>query len=293
MDLKALKSFHQIVKAGSFIRAAEEMNYAQSTLTMQIKKLEADVGATLFERGKTISLTEAGRLFYEHSLGIVQGVDRLQGHLADWQSGEAGAVRLGATEPSASLRLPALLKGFMAEYPRITVSVEVTATAAIADSLRRGDLDLALCTVPAAGEGLFFQPLFQEEFVLLLPAEHPLASKPSVRLKDLDGQRLLITSPTCPYRRKLDMFLQEAGSISVPTMEIGSMMALKSYVEEGIGLAFVPRTGLEPMNGKTVVRSMEGAPVDMLTGLLCRASDYPPTMASAKLYRYLENRLSK
>lgn len=63
MDFKTLKTFHKIVACGSFNRAAEELNYAQSTVTMQIKKLEEDLGIRLLERGKTFRLTEAGRLF--------------------------------------------------------------------------------------------------------------------------------------------------------------------------------------------------------------------------------------
>lgn len=72
MDLKTLKTFQMIVKHGSFIRAADEMNYVQSTVTMQIQKLESELGIQLIERGKKISLTEAGRLFYDQSLQIVK-----------------------------------------------------------------------------------------------------------------------------------------------------------------------------------------------------------------------------
>lgn len=108
MDFKALITFQTIVSTGSFNRAAEELNYAQSTITMQIQKLESQLGVQLLERGKGISLTEAGRLFHEQSLLIVKDMGRLQSSLAEMKSGEAGSVRLGATDPTASYRLPRL-----------------------------------------------------------------------------------------------------------------------------------------------------------------------------------------
>lgn len=98
MDLKTLKTFQMIVKYGSFVRAAEEMNYVQSTVTMQIQKLESDLGVQLIERGKKIQLTEAGRLFHDQSLQIVKSMEQLQTNLSDLKLGEAGNIRIGVTE---------------------------------------------------------------------------------------------------------------------------------------------------------------------------------------------------
>lgn len=118
MDFKTLKTFQAIVRTGSFNRAAEELSYAQSTVTMQIQKLEAQLGVQLLERGKQqVILTEAGRLFHEQSLQIVKDMERLQSSLADLQSGGAGSVRIGATDPTASYRLPQLLRIFMEQFP--------------------------------------------------------------------------------------------------------------------------------------------------------------------------------
>ncbi len=102
MDLKAVKTFHRIVALGGFNRAAEELNYAQSTVTMQIQKLEAELGARLIERGKTFELTEAGRLFLEQSAPIVRDIDQLQDTITGLALGETGDVRLGVVEPIAS-----------------------------------------------------------------------------------------------------------------------------------------------------------------------------------------------
>lgn len=148
MDIKTLKTLHMIVKHGSFHQAAVEMNYAQSTVTMQIQKLEVDLGIQLIERGKKIRLTEAGRLFYEESLEIVKRMERLHANVTDLQSGEVGNVRVGLTEPTASYRLPQLLKEFMTMYPRIRVSLEIASTTALVESIQQGNLDFACCSAP-------------------------------------------------------------------------------------------------------------------------------------------------
>lgn len=291
MDFKNIKTFHLIVKYGSFIRAAEEMNYAQSTVTMQIHKLESDLGVELIERGKKIRLTEAGRLFYEQSLQIVSSIERLQSSLGDLQSGEAGHVRIGVTEPTASHRLPAILRGFRPRFPKIELSIEIGSSVELGGRVLRGELDMAICSIPDLSPELYFDPLFDEKFVVLMPSGYSLASQAIVAPTDLKGIRLLITSATCPYRRKLEMVLRESGITPLETMEIGSMTALPYYVEAGLGVALVPEIGLRPLPAGTVMRPL-AQPVDMTFGLLSRGPDYPLSITSARVYQYLKQELS-
>jgi DNA-binding transcriptional LysR family regulator len=291
MDIKTLKTFQMIVNYGSFIRAAEEMNYAQSTVTMQIQKLESDVGVQLIERGKRIRLTEAGRMFYEQSVHILKDMEQLQKSMEDLQWGTAGHIRLGVTEPTASYRLPEILKRFLSDYPNIRISVEFGNTPTLSERILKGDIDVALCSAPDLGTELYFEPLFKEEFVVLMPDDHPLAGKTNVTPEDLQGHRLLITSTTCPYRRKLEMVMKEYGMITLDTMEIGSMTALKFYVESGLGIALVPQIVVNPVPAGTTVRVLSGSLIDMTFGILCKTSEYPLKLASSKLYSFLKQEL--
>lgn len=233
MDFRTLKTFLMIVKYGSFNRAAEEMNYVQSTVTMQMQKLETELGMKLIERGKTMQLSEAGRLFHEESIQIVKRMEKLETDLADLQRGEAGHVRVGVTEPSASYRLPSIIQRFMAQYPKIKISLVVANTPTLTERLLECEIDLALCSAPDLGSDLYYDPLFKEEFVVLLPEHHPLTLQEFIAPVDLRDYRLLITSATCPYRRKLEMVLHGTGKMPLETMEIGSITALQYYVECG------------------------------------------------------------
>ncbi|MCU6711937.1 LysR family transcriptional regulator [Paenibacillus sp. J5C_2022] len=295
MDLKTLKTFHTIVKYGSFVRAAQEMNYVQSTVTMQIQKLESELGVQLIERGKgkEFQLTEAGRLLHDQSLQIVKSMEQVQTSLSNLQLGESGHVRVGVTEPTGSYRLPGILQGFMSKYPNIRISVEFANTQALSDRILGGELDFSLCSAPDLGREFYFEPLFQEQFVAVLPVSHPLALKSELSMEDFRGHRLLITSAACPYRRKLEVMMQETGNASIDTMEIGSMTALKFYVAEGLGIALVPKIISEPVSTGTTIRPLHGSMIYMIFGLLCKASAYPLQLAGQKLYQYLKLHLSE
>ncbi len=293
MDIKALKTFQMIVNYGSFMRAAEALNYAQSTVTMQIQKLESDLGVQLIERGKKIKLTEAGRMLYEQSLHIVKDMEQLQENMENLQRGTAGDIRIGVTEPTASYRLPEILKRFLTHYPHIRVSVEFGNTPTLSELILQGDVDIALCSAPDLGSELYFEPLFKENFVVLMPERHPLAEKECIGPADLQGHRLLITSSICPYRRKLEMVMKEYGITTLDTMEIGSMTALKSYVEYELGIALVPQILVDPVPAGTAVRQLSGSLIDMTFGLLCKATEAPLKLASSRLYSVLKQELGQ
>ena len=290
MDLKAIKTFHLIAKYGSFIRAAAELNYSPSAVTMQIRKLESELGVTLIGRGKPFRLTEAGRLFRDHSLPLVRHMEQLQAIMADWETGEAGHVRLGASEPTASCRLPALLKAFLDQHPNIRLSLDIADAPTLTSRVLKGEVDLALCSSPDTGEELYYEVLFKEPFAALLPEDHPLARKEAIDAEDFRDQRLLVTPTSCPYRRKLEMMLKDAGNMPTDVMEIGSITALKHYVASGLGIALVPEISLEPLPRGAVVRPLgEGLSIDMAFGMLYPKTGAPFTRAAFRLYRFLKD----
>ncbi|TYP74487.1 LysR family transcriptional regulator [Paenibacillus methanolicus] len=291
MDFKTLKSFQTIAKYGSFALAAEELNYAQSTVTMQIQKLESELGVLLLDRGKKCSLTDAGKLFLEQSSFIIERLEQLQTNMMDMHNGEVGTIRIGVTEPTASYRFPRLLKKFTSQYPKIRVALEISGTPVLLASLSKGDLDLAICSSPNVGSELFFQPLFHEKFVVLLPEDHPLAQYDVIRPEQLNGQTLLVTSENCPYRKKLEMTLRETGNIAVETMEIGSMTAMKPYVQEGFGIALVPELAFDWLPPGVTIRQMKETSIDMLMGLVYKGSSFKSNSASAKLLNFLKEEL--
>src|SRR4051812_43554305 len=118
MDLKAIKTFQTIARLGSFQKASDELNYVQSTVTMQIQKLESDLGVKLIQRGRKIQLTEAGRVFNEKADLLLKDLEYVQNSMDEWLHGETGKIRIGAIEPMAIYRMPNILSAFCEEYPK-------------------------------------------------------------------------------------------------------------------------------------------------------------------------------
>lgn len=292
MDLRLLKTFQAIVKWGSFQRAAEELQYVQSTVTMQIQKLESDLGVKLLDRSKKVRLTEAGRLLYEQATLLLKNYEYLQNLIKEWSQGEAGILRLGVMEPTASWRLPALLAPFRERYPKVQFRIQVANTYVLHQMLEEDAIDLAICTIPEIGGGTVFEPLFVEKLGLLVPKDSELARKPEVVLKDLEDQSLLLTTSTCPYRRELERLLLEKGVSPKYGPEIGSLSALQFYVEAGFGVAVVPCITVSPPPEGTVLKPIADLNSGLVTGLMRKSNSLLLSLAGERLIDTLRSGLT-
>ena len=240
MDLRSIKTFQTIARLGSFQKAADELNYVQSTVTMQIQKLESEIGVKLIERGKKIHLTEAGRIFNERADLLLKDLKYVQNTMSEWIHGEAGKVRIGAIEPMAIYRLPKILGPFCEKYPKVQISIEINNTQNLTKMIKEEELDFAICNTPILDHTTIFDPLLTEEVSLLIPDTHYLAKKNEINLSDFKNERLLLGALVCNYRINLEKSLLEAGVSPHIGLEVNSMAALKEYVQAGLGIAVVP-----------------------------------------------------
>jgi DNA-binding transcriptional LysR family regulator len=271
MDLRQLATFQAIVTHGSFVRAADELGYAQSTVTLHIQQLEAEIGTALFTRaGRKMALTEAGRTLREQSAAVLQQMERLEETMAGVATGMAGRLRIGAVEPAASVALLPLIVRFVEERPQIQISLEVGGTRGISDRVASGDLDLGFCSPPPAHPGVTFEPLYRETLAVLLPARHHLTQHETLRTIDLRGERLLLTEPTCAYRAAIEAALIAHGTNPYSGIEIGSGEGLKRAVQRGLGLAILPESALAPPPEGTVARRFTDLTITLAIGIVRR-----------------------
>lgn len=289
MELRQLRTFRTVVERGSFVRAAEELRYARPTITLHVGQLEKALGSKLFVReGKRMRLTEAGRILKEHADAVLDRAARLEQTMAELRAGEAGHLRVGAIEPTASLRLPEVLLRFCEERPNVGLTLEVASTDAIVRRVAAGKLDLGLCSPPPTGLGLGFEPLFVEKLALLVPEGHPLAGKDAVGVADLVEHRLLLSERPCAYRDTVERTLIARGATprsgaEIGTIEMGSFEAIKRAVQGGLGTAVVPESTVGRPPAGTVVRDIEGVDLGLSVGLVRPAGDGPPIRALGAL----------
>lgn len=242
MEFRTIDTFYTIVKSGSFQRAAELLQYSQPTISMRIKQLEEDLGVDLFYRGKTLKLTQAGRLFYERAEQLLSQYEVLDNTISDLKNGEAGIINIGISEPTASLVFPKILVEFLNNYPKMTVNVKIEDANTCSKSLQDGIIDFAVCGEPEIKLENFYEPFFFDSLDVLVSTKNQLSKKSSVSLGDLYDETLIFTPENCPIRIQIEQELNKVIGNHYKKIEVTSSLSHKYYVKENIGISIFTKT---------------------------------------------------
>lgn len=185
MELDQLRYFLQVAKRGNFTRAAEDLMISQPALSRSIQKLEEELGQPVFERKtRSVSLTDAGTLVQARAQQVLSILEDTKSEIAD--DGESGRVRVGAIPTIAPYFLPEVLGRFSAAFPKASLIVQENTTDMLLKSCTQGEIDLAIVALPVPAKYLEVEKLFDEELLLVLPPDHPLADKSRIRLSDVE-----------------------------------------------------------------------------------------------------------
>ncbi|HCJ7678847.1 TPA: LysR family transcriptional regulator [Pseudomonas aeruginosa] len=258
MDLSSLEIFRAVAHEASVTRAAQQLQRAQSNVTTRIRQLEEDLGVELFLRdGKRMSLTERGSEFLAYTEQLLALADEARQSMHPAEPG--GRLRLGSMESTAASRLPALLASYHKACPRVALEVSTGTSRALFDGVRARRLDCALVAAGPgwAGEldasGLRGEPLFREELLMILPAEHPpVHDIAEVRLRTLAG-----FARGCTYRQ----LAEDSLGTPLTVQEVGSYHAILACVAAGACVGVLPRSVLQLL-GTPPLRSLPLAEVD-------------------------------
>ncbi|PDZ11639.1 LysR family transcriptional regulator [Bacillus pseudomycoides] len=210
MEIKELKTFKMIVQEGTFSLAAKKLNYAQSTVTTHIKKLENELGFLLFERGWDARLTEEGILFAEEVDNLLMHWNYSISQAQRISNEEKGTLRIGILESVAEKLIPTILKYLNDEKPYIHCDFVVGNTALLSQMIEQNKIDFAVCANNENISNLNFTPLSKEqiEFIVNNP-NHPVLKKESVEISDIIHYPILIGENSCNYYKAVNSFLVE------------------------------------------------------------------------------------
>jgi DNA-binding transcriptional LysR family regulator len=254
---------------------------------MHIKKLEEELEVDLLVRGKVISMTEAGRIFYERADMMLKEYESLCGAIDDFRQGEAGLVRIGGSEPWVSQFIPSLLPAFVGRYPMVQISVQSGSSNKLSEMLLDDQIDFAVCTEPEPNLQVEFKPLHKEPMAVLVPENHPLAEKREVTVRDLRNEKFLMTMGNCPIRIKVESIIAEKIT-EHQCIEVASINSLKYYVQANLGIALAPTVAIYPeipfTKCKKVVDLQEGFQI----GILRKRYDPPQGKAVQRLIEEVE-----
>ena len=242
MEMQQIRYFLALCDELNFTRAAERCNVSQPSLTRAIKMLEEELGGSLFHRERTNThLSELGRLVRPHLEQIFSGAEGAKRHAQDFIRLKKTPLRLGLMCTIAPTLLLDLISAMQIRHPDIELQIVDEAAAKLRDSLIAGDLEIAIYAMPMTppDERLHYLPLYREQFVIAMHAQHRLAASNAVRLKDLDGERYL-SRVNCEYDEPATRIFNEQ-RVRCPTVyETDRDDWILAMAAAGLGIGFMP-----------------------------------------------------
>jgi len=241
MEIRQLRTFQAVAQMLSFNRAAERLHYAQSSISAQIQALEEELEVKLFDRlGRHILLTEAGERLLQYARKILDLADETKAEIVRSKEPE-GALTIRVPESFCVYRLPPVVKQFRSRFPKVSLSFITCAVENLQKDLRKGITDLAfLLTESIQAADLEAEALGFEHIMLVASPGHPLAAKPEIQTRDLEGETILLSKVDCSYRRSFEQILDQGNIRPGTTLEFNSVEAIKQCVMEGIGITILP-----------------------------------------------------
>jgi LysR family transcriptional regulator, hydrogen peroxide-inducible genes activator len=246
MELHQLRYFCAIVDSGSFSRAARQSHVSQPSLSQQIRKLEDELGARLFDRlGRSVRLTEIGQTFLPRARAVLRELEAARGDLAQQENSMRGTISVGVIPTVAPYLLPPHLTKFSRKFPEAKISIVEEITPILLERLRAASIDLALLALPIRGHEFESFPILTEPLFAALPSKHAFSRRRSLALKDLRAEPFLLLRDGHCFRENALAACDRARLHPQIAFESGQFSSLLSMVAAGMGVSLVPEMALD------------------------------------------------
>lgn len=246
MDLKQLRYFQEIVRLGSFTKAAETLHVAQPAISVAIRKLEAELELQLFQRhDRKVSLTAEGERLWLHTQQILQAVDDARLEMQELKGLSKGVVRVGIPGMMGSYYFPPVLMAFRHRYPHISLQVIEGGTWQLQQMLETAQLDLAVIVQDFLPATLEARVIVREEMRVVVGREHPLAQQAAVSIEDFFKEELVLFRNGYFHRKIVDRLAATVGIEPVIGFETNLIPLIKSIIKQGFGISTLLAMALE------------------------------------------------
>jgi DNA-binding transcriptional LysR family regulator len=243
VNVSQLRTLIAVIDHGSFSEAARVLGVSQPAVTMQIQALEADIGATLLDRGyRKVELTEAGRALLPYARKVIAELEEARTTLEQLAGTVSGRLTIAASTTPGQYVLPRLLGSFLKEYPEVGITLRVYDTTEVVEHVENGDADLGMIGAEVHGARVHYEQLGTDDLVLICPPDHPLASGPTVAFADLTDEPFIVRESGSGTRMVAEDVIRHGGVDPAElrvVMELGTNEAIVSAVEGGMGLGIV------------------------------------------------------
>lgn len=293
ISTRLLHAFVALAELKHFTRAAERCHTSQSALSVMIQKLEAIVGARLFERDtRKVTLTPEGELFAEAARTLLGEIASAFDDMSEYVALRRGRVSIAALPSLAANGLPAVIAEYQSLHPGVKVSLHDALSDQCLSLLRQGKADIALTAPGASSLEFDARTLCSDPFYLVCRPDHALAKKKTVRVSDLAGRKIIHLARSSSVRQHVEVLLRDVQT--VPSgFEVEHLATVAGLVKQGLGISVVPELTLfqfrqldlaaVPLHADNLVRPI----------LIVRRKDKSLSVASQAMLELIEKRLGQ
>lgn len=260
MELRNITTFLKVAATQNFSKAAEQLGYSQSAVTIQMQQLEKELGTKLFERiGKNVNLTSHGEAFIHHANEIMR-VTNAAASFASSASTPEGRLRIGSVNSIATAVLPDLLLQFYRACPKVETVVVTGSLKSLMDMMKSNDIDLFFTLEHKVYGSEWIRPIQrQEDIVFVTSSGNPIVHRKKISLPDLIKEPFLLTETGASYRYELERILSEKDLTIKPIMEIGDTEAILHLLKKGVGVSFMPMYAVQDSIEKGLLSQVQTA----------------------------------
>lgn len=261
MELYQLRYFVEVARQRNFTRAAARLHLAQAALSEQIRKLEQELGAVLFQRGRREStLTAAGKTLRLHAEALIERADVARNAVQAVMGLRGGRLVIGAIPSVSAGLLPKLLVAFRKSHPKVELVIVEGTSEDVAEGVESGRIEMGIIQHPSSGNLLEERLLLVEAFALLVPTRHWVAGRRNVRLSDVAEEPFVFFKGRA--RDSALAACREAGFEPRMACESGELETVRALVAAGLGLALLPQLAARKATAGCVVVRVQSPRVE-------------------------------
>jgi DNA-binding transcriptional LysR family regulator len=268
-DLQQLQAFVAVADKGSFRAAADQIHLSAPALSRRIERLEELLGARLFQRStRAVRLTRVGQAFLERARAALDDLESAVLGINEMSARHAGRVAIACPPTAAVTLMPHAIHSFAKSMPQVRIRLIDEGMNEVAASVASGEADLALGFAAPSDQGLKFEPLWRDPYVLAIRRDHPLARKRALKLADTTGLPWLSVARTSRNRQVLDDYFTPSGRSPQAWLEVSHVATLLAMVEAGLGIGIVPSMAIPPRHAALTAVKLADVKLHRHIGLL-------------------------
>jgi LysR family hydrogen peroxide-inducible transcriptional activator len=240
MNLRDLKYIVAVAKEENFVRGAQKSFVSQPALSMQIKKLEDELGVQIFERSQKFLVTQVGAKIIKKAELILLEAEEIKNIAKNSHDPFSGELRIGAFPTLASYFFPPAVKKISKKFPKLKLLLIEEKSEELIKKLQNGEIDCAFLAAPVAAENLIHEKIFSEKFLLATPKNHELAKRKKISHRDLKGKNLMLLEDGHCMRNQAIAACDMLGAFEQQDFKATSLETLRQMVASGSGITLIP-----------------------------------------------------